>query len=77
MQHVAKNVKTEQPLLNKRANREIDKPCDAGGGGGWAAEESKEIEEQKIENNTTNILIRNDARKSKKPGWLKSETKGR
>ena len=34
MQHFAENVKKEQPLLNKRANREIDKPCDAGGGGG-------------------------------------------
>ena len=34
MQYFAKNVKKEQPLLNKRANREIDKPCEAGGGGG-------------------------------------------
>ena len=30
----SENVKKEQPLLNKRANREIDKPCEAEGGEG-------------------------------------------
>ena len=36
----SKNVKKEQPLLNKGTNREIDKPCDAEGRRGWATEET-------------------------------------
>ena len=63
MQHLAKNVKKEQPLLNKRANREIDKPCEAGGGEGSAAEENKEKKSTNPKENEANNVT---ARKSKR-----------
>ena len=39
-----RKIKKEQPILNKRSNREIGQPCETEGGGGWAAEENKETE---------------------------------